>query len=65
MTTNAHVVLMTSLMGLPMAEFKVEVIFEPTGDYMTFRYEAEAEDEEALLNEVLSQLSIVSWKEEE
>ena len=47
-----------------MSNFKVEVIFEPTGDYMTFRYEAEAEDEEALLNEVLSQLSIVSWKEE-
>ena len=46
-----------------MAEFKVEVIFEPTGDYMTFIYEAEAEDEEALLNEVLSQLSIVSFKE--
>jgi hypothetical protein len=32
---------------------------------MTFRYEAEAEDEEALLNEVLSQLSIVSFKEQD
>lgn len=48
-----------------MAEFKVEVIFEPTGDFMTFRYEAEAEDEEALLNEVLNQLSIVSFKEQD
>ena len=47
-----------------MSEYKVEVIFEPTGDYMTFRYEAESEDEESLMNEVLSQLSIVSWKEE-
>ena len=48
-----------------MATFNVDVIFEPTGDYMNFKYEAEAEDEEALLNEVLNQLSIVSWKEEE
>ena len=48
-----------------MTEYKVEVIFEPTGDYMTFRYEAESEDEESLMNEVLNQLSIVSWKVEE
>jgi hypothetical protein len=27
-----------------MSEYKVEVIFEPTGDYMTFRYDAESED---------------------
>jgi hypothetical protein len=47
-----------------MSDYKVEVIFEPTGDYMTFRYEAESEDEESLMNEVLNQLSIVSWKEE-
>ena len=47
-----------------MSEYKVEVIFEQTGDYMKFRYSAESEDEESLMNEVLSQLSIVSWKEE-
>jgi len=47
-----------------MTEYKVEVIFEPTGDYMTFTYDAESEDEAALCNEVLSQLSIVSWKAE-
>jgi hypothetical protein len=47
-----------------MSEYKVEVILEPTGDYMTFTYEAESEDEEALCNEILNQLSIVSWKEE-
>ena len=47
-----------------MSEYRVDVIFEPTGDYMHFKYEAEAEDEEALCNEILSQLSIVSWKEE-
>jgi hypothetical protein len=32
---------------------------------MNFTYEAEAEDETALLNEVLNQLSIVSWKVDE
>jgi hypothetical protein len=47
-----------------MTEYRVDVIFEPTGDYMHFKYEAEAEDEAALCNEILSQLSIVSWKEE-
>jgi hypothetical protein len=29
-----------------MSEYQVEVIFEPTGDYMNFRYEAESENEE-------------------
>jgi hypothetical protein len=48
-----------------MPSWKVETIFEPTGDYMTFRYEAESDNEEDLCNEILSQLSIVSWKEEE
>ena len=48
-----------------MAEFKVEVIFEPTGDYMTFRYEAESDNEEDLCNEILNQLSIVSFKEQD
>jgi hypothetical protein len=46
-----------------MSEFKVEVIFEPTGDYMTFRYEAESDNEADLINEILNQLSIVSFKE--
>jgi hypothetical protein len=48
-----------------MNTYEVEIIFEPTGDYMNFTYEAEAEDETALLNEVLNQLSIVSWKVDE
>jgi hypothetical protein len=47
------------------SNYKVEVIFEPTGDYMNFRYEAESDNEEDLCREVLNQLSIVSWKEEE
>ena len=48
-----------------MSNFKVEVIFEPTGDYMNFTYEAESENEEDLCREVLNQLSIVSWKEQD
>jgi hypothetical protein len=48
-----------------MSEYKVEIIFEPTGDYMTFRYEAESDNEEDLCNEILSQLSIVSFKEQD
>jgi hypothetical protein len=47
------------------SEYQVEVIFEPTGDYMNFRYEAESENEEDLCREILNQLSIVSWKVEE
>ena len=47
-----------------MTSWKVETIFEPTGDYMTFRYEAESDNEADLCSEILNQLSIVSWKEE-
>jgi hypothetical protein len=47
-----------------MQTYKVEVIFEPTGDYMNFTYEAESENEDDLCREILNQLSIVSWKEE-
>jgi hypothetical protein len=47
-----------------MTEYKVEIIFEPTGDYMHFKYEAESDNEEDLCREILNQLSIVSWKEE-
>jgi hypothetical protein len=45
--------------------YEVEIIFEPTGDYMNFKYEAESDNEEDLCREVLNQLSIVSWKVEE
>ncbi len=48
-----------------MSQFKVEIIFEPTGDYMTFRYEAESDNETDLINEILNQLSIVSFKEQD
>jgi hypothetical protein len=48
-----------------MSQFKVEIIFEPTGDYMTFRYDAESDNETDLVNEILNQLSIVSFKEED
>jgi hypothetical protein len=32
---------------------------------MTFRYEAESDNEEDLVNEILNQLSIVSFKEQD
>ena len=48
-----------------MNEYKVEIIFEPTGDYMTFTYEAESDNEADLCNEILNQLSIVSFKEQD
>jgi hypothetical protein len=32
---------------------------------MTFRYEAESDNETDLCNEILNQLSIVSWKVDE
>jgi hypothetical protein len=48
-----------------MSKFKVEIIFEPTGDYMTFRYDAESDNETDLINEILNQLSIVSFKEQD
>jgi len=48
-----------------MNTYEVEVIFEPTGDYMNFKYEAESDNEEDLCREILNQLSIVSFKVDE
>ena len=48
-----------------MPNYEVEVIFEPTGHFMNFTYEAESDNEEDLCKEVLNQLSIVSWKVDE
>lgn len=45
-----------------MNQYEVEIIFEPTGDYMTFIYEAESETDEALFNEIVQGLSVVSSK---
>ncbi len=42
-----------------MAIWEIEVIFEPTGDYMNFEYESDYEDEDTIFNEVSNQLSIV------
>ena len=42
-----------------MATWDIEVIFEPTGDYMNFMYETDNEDEDSIFNEVSNQLSIV------
>jgi hypothetical protein len=44
-----------------MAKWEIEVIFEPTGDYMNFEYEADTEDEYAIFSEVSNQLSVVPF----
>ena len=42
-----------------MAIWEIEVIFEPTGDYMNFQYETDNEDEDSIFKEVANKLSIV------
>lgn len=42
-----------------MAKWEIEVIFEPTGDYMNFEYETDNNDEESIYREISNQLSIV------
>jgi len=40
-------------------EWQVEIIFEPTGDYMNFTYETDTEDEDEVTKEVMHGLSVV------
>jgi hypothetical protein len=42
-----------------MAQWDVELIFEPTGDYMNFTYETDEEDEDQIFNEIMHGISIV------
>jgi len=42
-----------------LARWEIEVIFEPTGDYMNFEYETDTEDEDTIYREIENQLSIV------
>lgn len=42
-----------------MARWEIEVIFEPTGDYMNFEYETDNEDENDIYREIENQISIV------
>ena len=44
-----------------MARWEVEVIFEPTGEYMNFEYETDTEDENDIFNEITNQLSVVPF----
>jgi len=44
-----------------LAKWEIEVIFEPTGDYMNFVYETDTEDEDIIFDEVANQLSIVPF----
>lgn len=49
-----------------MTTYDIELIFEPTGDYVHIKgYETDAETEDELNQEVLHYLSIVSWKKGE
>jgi hypothetical protein len=46
--------------------YDIELIFEPTGDYVNIKnYETDAETEEELNQEILHYMSIVSWKKEQ
>ena len=42
-----------------MAKWEIEIIFEPTGDYMNFEYETDNEDENDIYREIENQISIV------
>ena len=49
-----------------MPTYDIELIFEPTGDYVHIMgYETDAETEEELNSEIIHYLSIVSWKKED
>ena len=45
-----------------MTEWQVEIIFEPTGDYMNFVYETDTEDEDSIVLEIVNGLSVVTDK---
>lgn len=44
-----------------MAHYEIEVIHEPTGTYMAFDYESDAEEGD-VWSEILSDLSVVAFK---
>jgi len=44
-------------------EWQVEIIFEPTGDYMNFTYETDEEEEDRVVLEIVNGLSVVVDKE--
>ena len=48
-----------------MKTYNVDVIHEATGMYMNFTYESDAPNEDALCNEILSDLSVVAFKIDE
>ena len=43
-------------------EWQVEIIFEPTGDYMNFTYETDEEEEDRVVLEIMNQISVVADK---
>ena len=43
-------------------EWHVEIIFEPTGDYMNFTYETDEDEEDRVVLEIMNQISVVADK---
>ena len=43
-------------------EWQVEIIFEPTGDYMNFTYETDEDEEDRVVLEIMNQISVVADK---
>ena len=48
-----------------MPTYNVELIHESTGAFMNFQYESDIEDVDILSNEILADLSVVAFKEQE
>lgn len=45
--------------------YNIELIHEATGAYMNFEYESDIEDTDILSSEILADLSVVIFKEDE
>ena len=43
-------------------EWQVEIIFEPTGDYMNFTYETDEDEEDRVVLQIMNQISVVADK---
>lgn len=48
-----------------MPQYEVELIHESTGAYMNFEYESDIEDTDVLSSEILADLSVVIFKQED
>ena len=51
--------------GTKMPLYNIELIHESSGAYMNFEYESDIEDTDILSSEILADLSVVIFKEDE